>query len=892
MIDHMTTAFIHLMKGDSQMHLFEQYVNPDLGRLLTRLKMDKEYVKGDGCWLFDRDGQRYLDMIASYGAVPFGHNPKEIWEALDQVKLLGEPGFVQPSSLIPAGELAALLLQIAPANLKTVTFTNSGTEAVEAGLKACRSATGRPGILATVNSFHGKTLGALSATGRSSYQEGFGAPVEGFSFIPYGDSVSLQNKFAENPGYYAAFIVEPIQGEGGIITPPAGYLQEVRRLCDKYGVLLILDEIQTGLGRTGRMFACEEESVSPDVMLVAKALGGGLLPIGACLCGENVYNERFALKHSSTFAGGTLACRAALAALERLTADDCRLVKHAAATGSILKNGLLSLQQKYPALIREVRGRGLFLGLDFGITRDIFPVSLLGIMAEQELLTPLISSYLLNVHKIRVAPTLNGNSVIRIEPPLVVTQEQCELTLTALDDMLETMASGNTARFLAYLLGKTVELKPIPFRKKGPLLACPSSYREEGRFAFLVHPVHIQNYPEFDESLAVFKQEELQAIAARWNDLVTPFLIAGATIHSKAGSKAYGEFICVPRTAEDLLAMPREEAVAQIREAALLGIKRGAKVIGLGAYTSVVTRGGQLLQDLETGITTGNTYTVVSAVEALSKAATRLGLSPGETTTAVVGAAGSIGRTAAALLAENSLRLILIGSPKAPVQSYRRLVQVAAEIVEHLLNTVRQGKRLPANTLGERLLRHPLCPLPGAAFEEILFFAKHLADNDEGFFITSDLHSVMYPADLILSATSSPFTLITPEILKTGAIICDISRPGNVDPRVQHERPDVLVIDGGIIEIPGRPNLGWDFGLNTGLAYSCMAETILLALEKRYETTALDTGIHMAAITNIQALAEKHGFFVAGLRSFNQPLTQQKWLRLLNSRNSAETISS
>ena len=175
------------------------------------------------------------------------------------------------------------------------------------------------GILTTDNSFHGKTLGALSATGKDFYQKGFGAPVPGFERIPYGDLNRLEEAFKLKPQGYAAFIVEPIQGEGGIIIPPDGYLREALEICHRYGTLLIVDEVQTGLGRTGRMFACESDGIIPDIITIAKALGGGVIPIGACLCTEEVYTDDFALKHSSTFAGNTLACRVGLKVIQQLT---------------------------------------------------------------------------------------------------------------------------------------------------------------------------------------------------------------------------------------------------------------------------------------------------------------------------------------------------------------------------------------------------------------------------------------------------------------------------------------------------------------------------------------------------------------------------------------------
>jgi len=249
-------------------------------------------VRGEGNYLYDAEGKRYLDFIAAYGALPFGFNPPEIWGALEEVRDNAWPSFIQPSALEAAGELARRLIELAPPGLKYVTFTNSGAETVEVAIKMARSATGRMGILSTINSFHGKTLGALSATGKEYYQAPFGAPVPGFKSIPYGDLEALQEELENNGSGYAAFIVEPVQGEGGIVVPGAGYLSRAKEICCEHGLLFILDEIQTGLGRTGRLFACEEEGLSPDLLLLAKALGGGLYPIGACLSTAAAYTKR------------------------------------------------------------------------------------------------------------------------------------------------------------------------------------------------------------------------------------------------------------------------------------------------------------------------------------------------------------------------------------------------------------------------------------------------------------------------------------------------------------------------------------------------------------------------------------------------------------------------
>lgn len=869
------------------MHPYIDCVNPHLGDLLTKIRLDKRYVRGEGCYLYDDEGTTYLDLIAAYGALPFGFNPPEIWEAIRQVEDSMEPSFVQPSLLTPAGELAEKLLAIAPPGMARVTFANSGAEAVEAAIKLARSKTGKKGIVATTNSFHGKTLGALSATGNTSYQKAFGAPVEGFRFVPYGDSESLEQLLAAEADQIAAVILEPIQGEGGIVEPPAGYLAKVRALCTQYDVLLIFDEIQTGLGRTGVMFAGEAEGVTCDLITLAKALGGGLFPIGAVLCTDEVYTEEFAMKHSSTFAGNTIACRVGAKVVDLLTENDQYLVKEAARKGNILKAGLEQIQAKYPDIIKGVRGRGLMLGLDFGNTRDPYPNSLIGIMAEQKVLTPIIASHLLNVGKVRVAPTLNGASVIRIEPPLVISDEQIALALEAIEGTVKVLAQRNTAALTAHLLPVDLDLD---YRSEQADVvqpaAAPKGDLDEGRFAFLVHPLNMKNYSDYDRSLEAFTEEQLNELASRWTDMLEPYVISSARITSVTGKSAYGDFIVVPYTAAELQQMPRETAEAKILAAVELAVERGAKIVGLGAYTSVVTGGGRsLLGKVSVPLTTGNSFTVLSGVDALTIGGSKLGIELNHATAAIVGAGGAIGKASAVLLAEQVAHLILIGNPARPEKSRFRMLKVMAEMYRYLREQKLNGREFVPNSIGAKVnALEDLPELDGSLREWMDYCEQQLEDSNCPIRITVDLRSHLPAADLVLAATSSTEALITPDIIKPGALICDMSRPVNVSPDILEQRQDVLVIDGGVIELPGRPDLGWNFGFDRGQAYACMSETIMLALDHNYTNTSIGADLNIEYMNQLRECAKRHGFKLAGFRSFDLPLPGYVWDQVVAAR--------
>ncbi len=795
-------------------HPFETYANPRLARVLGQLMLDKSYVRGEGCYLFDSSGKRYLDFLAQYGALPFGFNHPRIWNAIEQLRDSMEPSFVQPSLLNPAGELAERLVKAAPEGLNRVTFANSGAEAVEAAIKLCRSATGRHKILAASNGFHGKTLGALSATDKPKYQKAFGAPVPGFDYVAYGDAAALEKALAGKE--YAGFFVEALQGEGGIVEPPEGYLKRVEQICKATGTLFVADEIQTGLGRTGVLFACDAAEVSPDVMTVAKALGGGMVPIGAVLARGEYVTDDFALKHTSTFAGNALACRVGLATLDLLEENNHALIRDVARHGAYLRDRLLWLQNQYPGLIEEVRGRGFMLGVKFGLTRDGWMDSLLGCLGETEFFTPLVVTYMLNRHGVRLGYTLNQGGILRIQPPLTAGREECDLFLRSFEEMLVALARRDTAAFTAHITGFDSARTLAP-RSRSIAQATGRKRAGDGRFAFLFHPLTIRNYADADSTLQALSEPQLGKLAACVGENFDPFVVGEAVVEARSGKRAHGDFIVVPHTAEEMVALPHRDAIAEIRMAAELARSRGAEIIGLGGFVSVVTRGGLYLKG--TGLpalTTGNSYTSVAGRLSIEAALARQGRGLGDCTVAIVGATGSIGRALALMLAGRVRRLVLIGNPSHPRESMRRLVKIAAETgyVERVVTTCDSAEWLPQS-------------------------------------------------DVIVTATSATGEIVKPGDLAPGAVVCDISRPPNVDRGIREIRPDVTILDGGVIRLPEGSSMSFRIDIDPGHVYACMAETMMLALEHRYGDTSLGLDLDLRQVLEFEDLSLRHGFEVA-----------------------------
>jgi putrescine aminotransferase len=420
---------------------YKSFINPGLAGMLGLLNFDKQFVKAKGIEVWDSDGNVYLDFLGGYGAVNLGHNPPDVIEAIEKVRDL--PNILQAALGTLASALAYNLALILPGDLNRCFFCNSGAEAVEGALKLARAASKKSKIVYCHGSFHGKTMGALSVTGREKYQKYFHPLVPDCYGIPYGDLESLEKIIFKKD--VAAFIVEPIQGEGGIIVPPEGYLKGARALCDRYEVLLIVDEIQTGFGRTGSMFACQHEDVVPDIICLAKSLGGSVMPIGAYVAKERVWDQAYggmdkALLHTSTFGGNSWAAAAAIAAINLLVEKD--LSSQASEMGDYLLRRLLELKQKYP-LIKDVRGKGLMIGIEFEKPAGLAN-KLTGGMANklsEEYLGALVAGELQNKYRIITAYTLNNPNVIRLEPPLIVTKDQIDAVIHALTQIFEAHRS-------------------------------------------------------------------------------------------------------------------------------------------------------------------------------------------------------------------------------------------------------------------------------------------------------------------------------------------------------------------------------------------------------------------------------------------------------------------
>jgi ornithine--oxo-acid transaminase len=415
--------------------LYGKTINPQFVRVLRTIGFDRRWVRAEGAHLEDEDGRRFLDMLGGFGMFNTGRNNSRIRDALVEALELDTPGSVQLGVSALPGLLAKELLRRAPAGLGRVLFTSSGAEAVEAAIKLGRAATGRSRVVSAEHGFHGLTLGALSANGCPEFTDRFEPLLPGFVRVPFNDLDALDAELARED--VALVLLEPIQGKG-VVLPESGYLEGVQQLCRRYGTLFALDEVQTGLGRTGRFLAAEHWGLEPDVLTIAKSLSGGYVPVGACLLRREVHESVFdslehSFSHGSTFAPNDLGMAAGLATLREL--DEQRLSERSARLGELLLELTRPLVERYE-VVREVRGLGLMWAIEFGEPESRQRSWRMLERAQPGLFAQLVVVPLFSDHAILSQVAGHRLNVVKALPPLVVTEADLERFAAALDAVL------------------------------------------------------------------------------------------------------------------------------------------------------------------------------------------------------------------------------------------------------------------------------------------------------------------------------------------------------------------------------------------------------------------------------------------------------------------------
>jgi len=430
------TETLRLAEG-RQFELHAAHLNPQLPRVLATLGFDRFYERGEGCYLYDDHGRRVLDMLSGFGVFALGRSHPVIKDALAECLALDLPSMVQIDCALPSGLLAEQLVKRCHEAIERVYFCNSGAEAVESSIKFARAATKRHRILFADHAYHGLTMGALSANGSPSFTEGFGPFLSGFDAVPFGDLDAARAALAK--GDVAAMIIEPIQGKG-VYEAPASYFAELHQALRDAGALLIIDEVQTGLGRTGTLWCHEQLGIKPEIITVSKALSGGYVPVGAMLTTDEVFRSVYssmdrALVHSTTFKQNPMAMVAGLATLAVL--DEERIVEHTASMGELWRSKLQPLVERYE-MFHEVRGKGHMIGLVFG---EPTSRALRAQWRALEALRPALFSQTLVVplfhrHNVLTQVAADEVNIIKLLPPLIAGEAEIDEFVDALDDVL------------------------------------------------------------------------------------------------------------------------------------------------------------------------------------------------------------------------------------------------------------------------------------------------------------------------------------------------------------------------------------------------------------------------------------------------------------------------
>ncbi|HEV2592239.1 MAG TPA: aspartate aminotransferase family protein [Gaiellaceae bacterium] len=413
---------------------FAEYVNPQMVRVLRAIGFDRQWARGEGAYLFDSAGERYLDWLGGFGMFNVGRNNPRVAAFLQEALALQTPSAPQMgvSPLTPL--LARELVSRAPASIGKALFTNSGTESVEAALKLGRAATKRSRIVCVAHGFHGLTLGSLSVNGDAAFTQRFGPYLPNVTTIPYDDLDALEAELRRED--VAVFVVEPVIGHG-VFIPTDAYLPGAQELCRRYGTLFCVDEVQTGFGRTGKLFAGEHWSLEPDLMPVAKSLSGGYVPTGALLLSDAVYDAVFdslehAFSHGSTFAPNDLACAAGLATLREL--DDRNLVAESARLGERLLQRTRTLLDR--AVVKDVRGLGLMWAIEFG-DPGRSPAWKMLERVQPGIFSQLIVVPLFRDHRILSQVAGHNVNIVKGLPPLVIGEDDIEWFAGALEEAVD-----------------------------------------------------------------------------------------------------------------------------------------------------------------------------------------------------------------------------------------------------------------------------------------------------------------------------------------------------------------------------------------------------------------------------------------------------------------------
>ncbi|AOY82442.1 aminotransferase class III-fold pyridoxal phosphate-dependent enzyme [Moorena producens JHB] len=843
-------------------------INKYRQKVLGKVGLNLEIIKAKGSELIDIQGNHIVDMVAQFGAVPFGHNPDFIKNAIANYLESNNPIFIQPFKAKSTSLLAETLCRLAGKNYQYVVFANTGAETVEAAIKLVRLRTRRRKILSTFNSFHGKTYSALSATGSTKYSNELIVDDKNYDKIEFNNIPDLESYLSTQD--YAAFMVEPIQGEGGMIPANSEYLKSAQALCEKYGTLFIADEIQTGIGRTGTMFASQGYEIEPDLILVSKALGGGMYPIGAVIAKKSAYAKKFDKMHSSTFANGGLAAHIANQTIHYLESET-NILDEVKAKGEYLRNEFTKLQSEFGEYF-SFTGTGLMYALRFRdeITKDNY---IINYIQRQGAMSLMIAGYLLDQKKFFTMPFLGDGCGIRFEPSLTIELEQLELFVAAIRDVCKIIQRARYDLLFGYLVGYQQaegDVERISYRKTNAnsLIKLHTQTNQRKRFAFLMHST---NRPDLVRALPLamaeeFNDEQKNCFADWMMEFgkieFGPETVVNVEMTSQQGVTVDGILIYSPIRPEDMMKLSRSE-IRELLDGYLKVAKReNIDVVGLGAFTSVISRAGSDIVNDEFKFTTGNSFTALSTAESIKD---YFGDSIDQKAISVIGARGSVGRLAAMELALYFKNVYLVGNPRSGIKPL--LENCASMIVELIESGARSLSGSAFNRIRKIIFQsgytehYIVKQLKESGAEQI----KQLMEMAEKqnvpfpFEVSVEINDFVNRTDCVLSATSEGKPFIQADTFKAGTVIFDAARPFDFIPS---EYNKTHVFEGGLVSQPeailfGDCNM---IGTPAGVNLACLSETIALSMEDVNRNYSIGKQISYQEAKTVFEIAIRHGF--------------------------------
>lgn len=845
-----------------------KYFNKYRQEVLSKFGLNREINQAKGTVLIDTEGNHLIDCVAQFGAVPFGHNPDFLKNAIASYLEENKPIFVQPFKAKSTSLLAETLCRLAGAKYEYVVFANTGAETVEAGIKLARLQTGRRKVLSTFNSFHGKTYSALSATGSTKYSNELIVDDKNYDKVEFNVIAELESHLSTQD--YAAFIVEPIQGEGGMIPADSEYLKSAQSLCKKYGTLFVADEIQTGIGRTGTMFASQGYEIEPNLILVSKALGGGMYPLGAVIAQKSAYSKKFDKIHSSTFANGGLAAHIANQTIHHLESET-NILDEVKAKGEYLHKEFSKLQSEFGEYF-SFTGTGLMYALHFKdeTTTDNY---IINYIQGQGAMSMMIAGYLLHEKKFFTMPFLGDGSAIRFEPPLTIESEQLELFVTAIRDVCKIIQRARYDLLLGYIVGyqrSADDIDRISYQKphSNYLSGLHKPPKPRKRFAFLMHST---SRPDIVRGLPLALRTEFNDEQKnRFSDWMmefgkidfSPATAINVQMTSQKGVTVDGILIYSPIGPENMMKLTPQEKRELLDDYLKVATEEKIDVIGLGAFTSVISRAGTDIVNDQFKLTTGNSFTALSTAESIKDC---FGETINQKELTVVGARGSVGRLAAMELTLYFKRINLVGSPRSGLKP---LWESCASMIVELIESGIQG--LPGsafNSIRKIIFQsgytehYIVEQLKASGIEQIQTLIEIAEEQNVPFpfKFSVEINDFINGTDCVFSATSEGKPFIQADIFKAGTVIFDTARPFDFIPS---ENNKTYVFEGGLVNQPeaivfGDCNM---IGSPAGINLACLSETIALTMEDVSCSYSIGKQISYQEAKTVFEIATRHGF--------------------------------